>query len=98
MWQRQWGPFGAVNTRILGEVAISGLRWIAGLGGTSVLVCQELRGFPGLGPFSAKTAPSWRTRMVAHANSGDGWNYRELDTRVFLEGCGLPGPGLLPGR
>lgn len=63
MWQRQWGPFGAVNTRILGEVAISGLRWIAGLGGTSVLVCQELRGFPGLGPFSAKLRrpgePGW---------------------------------------
>lgn len=61
------GPSGAVDPRILGEGPGSGLRWTAGWDGASVLVCQELRGLPGMGPFGAETC-------IIPANQ-DGWSH-----------------------
>lgn len=76
-----WG-----ERRKWGERSISGLRWATGLGGTRVLVCQELRDFPRQGTFNAQTCTVLQTMVTGHANWSDRWNYHEPETQASLEG------------
>lgn len=68
---------------------------MAGVGRTSVLVCQELRGFPGLGTFIAKTATVpgnlGRFIMLICGMDGTTMSYRPTS---FWRAVASGGPGL----